>query len=216
MLHIDSLITSLSSRRPIFHSEADFQHALAWHIHETHPDCDLRLEREQFSPHTSERMATDIWLRLSDEVVAIELKYTNRALRKEWDGEVFTLRDHGAQPPRRYDLIKDVQRLEQTLQLPNPANYGFAVLLTNNQMYWAPPRQRDVIDAAFRIHDGRRISGGQIRWDDKAGLGTKRNREEPLYLEHSYDLCWRDYSSFGHGTGETFRYLAVSVPPTQE
>ena len=84
MLDIDSLMAGLAARRPIFHSEADFQHALAWQIHETCPDSDLRLEREQFLPGTAERMATDIWIRLPDAVVAIELKYTNRALQIEW------------------------------------------------------------------------------------------------------------------------------------
>ena len=213
MLDIDSLMAGLSSRRPIFHSEADFQHALAWHIHETHPHCDLRLEREQFLPNTSERMATDIWIRFPDAVVSIELKYTNRALREEWDGETFALRDHGAQPPRRYDFIKDVQRLEQTLILPSPADYGFAVLLTNNHMYWTPPRQENIIDAAFRIHHGHRLSEGGLRWGENAGAGTMGKRVEPIQLENSYDLRWRDYSSFGRDPGETFRYLAVLVPP---
>ncbi len=212
MLDIHSLMSGLAARRPIFHSEADFQHALAWQIHETCPDSDLRLEREQFLPGTAERMATDIWIRLPDAVVAIELKYTNRAFQLEWDDEVFTLRDHGAQPPRRYDFIKDIQRLEQTLRLPDPADYGFAVLLTNNQTYWTPPRQNNVIDAAFRIHDSQGIIGGMLSWGQNTGVGTMQNREAAIELVGSYNLRWRDYSSFGGHAGGTFRYLAVPVP----
>ena len=216
MLDIDSLMAGLAARRPIFHSEFDFQHALAWQIHETCPDSDLRLEREQFSPGMAERMATDIWIRLPDAVVAIELKYTNRALQIEWDDEVFALRDHGAQPPRRYDSIKDIQRLEQALRLPYPADYGFAVLLTNNQTYWTPPRQNNVIDAAFRIHDGQTVGSGELRWGENASANTIKGREEPIYLTNSYNLRWQEYSSFGDKPGETFRYLAVAVPPMKE
>jgi len=206
-------MTGLASRRPIFHSEADFQHALAWRIHETHPESELRLEREQFLPGGTERMATDIWIQFPDTVVAIELKYTNRAFQVEWDGEAFGLRDHGAQPPRRYDFIKDIQRLEQTLRLPDPAEYGFAILLTNNQTYWTPPRQNNVIDAAFRIHDSQGIGGGTLSWGQHAGAGTKQSREEPITLAHSYSLNWQDYFDFGSKPGEQFRYLAVVVPP---
>ena len=37
MLDIKGLLTALAESRKVFHSEADFQHALAWHIHQTMP-----------------------------------------------------------------------------------------------------------------------------------------------------------------------------------
>ena len=37
MLDIKSLLMGLAENRKVFHSEADFQHALAWHIHQTKP-----------------------------------------------------------------------------------------------------------------------------------------------------------------------------------
>jgi hypothetical protein len=33
MIDLDDRLLSLSRQRSIFHSEADFQHALAWYIH---------------------------------------------------------------------------------------------------------------------------------------------------------------------------------------
>lgn len=39
-----SLLDELASTRPIFHSEADFQHALAMLIARQHPTARLRLE----------------------------------------------------------------------------------------------------------------------------------------------------------------------------
>ena len=37
-------LDALAMKRPIFHSEADFQHSLAWTIREAHPAIDVRLE----------------------------------------------------------------------------------------------------------------------------------------------------------------------------
>ncbi|MCE2501008.1 MAG: hypothetical protein J4G13_09110 [Dehalococcoidia bacterium] len=215
MLDIDELMSDLSLRRPIFHSEADFQHALAWRIHETRPDCDVRLEFNP-SPDADSRMAVDIWVRLPEGTVAIELKYCTRELQQEWRNERFVLRQHGGQPPRRYDFVKDVQRLEWTLQIPSPADYGFAVLLANESMYWTPPTRTNITDIAFRIHDGHRIGSGELRWGISTGAKTKQNREEPIYLNGTYALYWRDYSTFGNNPGEQFRYVAVAVPPAKE
>jgi hypothetical protein len=44
MLDLESTLTALAFERRIFHSEADFQHALAWKLHERHPDAKIRLE----------------------------------------------------------------------------------------------------------------------------------------------------------------------------
>ena len=215
MLDIHRIMTDLAERRPIFHSEADFQHAIAWRTHEVRPDADVRLEFNP-SPDADVRMAVDIWVRLPEAVVTIELKYCTRELRQEWQGEQFTLRQHAAQPPRRYDFVKDVQRLEYVRQIPNPANYGFAVLLTNESMYWTPQTRADTIDADFRIHEGRQIGMGELRWSGNAGAGTRKGREEPIRLAHSYDLRWHDYSTLGDRAGQQFRYLAVAVPPAKE
>ncbi len=43
-LDIHGALGRLSAVRPIFHSEADFQHALAWTIQLQHPDATIRLE----------------------------------------------------------------------------------------------------------------------------------------------------------------------------
>jgi hypothetical protein len=37
-LDIPRLLGDLATRRPIFHSEADLQHEIAWYIRQSHPD----------------------------------------------------------------------------------------------------------------------------------------------------------------------------------
>ncbi len=205
LFDIHHLMQGLSQARPIFHSEADLQHALAWYIHELMPDRKVRLEYP--FPVSDKELYLDIWFQT--EKVAIELKFPTRNLEFEWDSERFFLREHGAQPPRRYDFLKDVQRVEQMI-MDGAAKAGYAILLTNHPHYWNPPSRQDIIDAAFRIHEGRRVAG-ELMWSGRAGAETKRGREELIDITGSYDLHWRDYSRLGGSNNQQFRYLAVAV-----
>ncbi len=204
MLNTTHVMMNLAKRRLIFYSEADFQFALAWHIHEMMPDCQVRLE---FKPFPDERMYLDIWL--PTEETAIELKYLTRAIDTECDGERFVLRDQAAQDISRYDFLKDIQRLERVVS-EDRAKAGCAVLLTNDQGYWNPPSSINTIDASFRLYEGREITG-ELAWSDRAGSGTTKNREEPIFLKGRYKLSWRDYSSLQVRKNQLFRYLSVEV-----
>ena len=87
---------------------------------------------------------------------------------------------------------------------------GYAVLLTNDSSYWNVPTQRDTVDADFRVHEGRAVSGA-LAWAASAGPGTVRGRESPIQIRGSYRLRWHEYSSFPGKSYGSFRYLAVSV-----
>ena len=201
MLDIHNLMADLAQHRPIFHSEADFQHALAWQIHEIMPDCEIRLE---FPPFSDKRMYLDIWLSIPR--IAIELKFATRKLECKRKGEHFFLRDQSAQDVKRYDFLKDIQRLEQVVMDGN-ADAGFAILLTNDHLYWQEPT-RNTTDAYFRLHEDRTVSAGKVlRWSKDTSPKTQKGREE-LCLKSSYHLRWQDY---GEERNPLFRYLAVSV-----
>ena len=202
MLDITNLMNDLACDRPVFHSEADFQHALAWCIHDAIPDGGVRLE---FKPFPAKPMYLDIWL--PGIGVAVELKYKTRKLNLLREGESFALREAAAQDISRYDFLNDIQRLEQLRKLPN-AQAGFAVLLTNDPSYWKHPSRPATIDAAFRLHEGRTITG-EMDWSERAGAGTTKHREAPIRLNGSYDLHWQDYADMGDGHNRRFRYLAV-------
>ena len=206
-LDIHNLMQGLSYSRPIFHSEADFQHALAWHIHRVMPDSHVRLEYP--IRYDDSTMYLDIWL--SKNRIAVELKYPTQMLDLNRESERFLLVNHGAQPPRRYDFLKDVQRLERVVA-EKSARGGYAVLLTNHPYYWENPTQgwRTAIDTDFRLHEGRTVSG-RLEWSKRAGAGTTRGRQAPIDLFGSYNLRWRDYSRLGGSNNQLFRYLAVAV-----
>lgn len=207
MLNIHEVMTELAKTRPIFHSEADFQFALAWQIREMMPDSQIRLE---FKPFPSERLYLDIWI--FNQETAIELKYLSRKIESKHNGERFTLKEQGAQDIIRYDFLKDVARVESTVQ-SSVAKRGFAILLTNDPLYWDRRRLRKAnpVDADFHVYDGRVVSG-ELAWSDSAGEGTTKGRKEPINLISSHSLRWRDYSEVpGTGNFPQFRYLAVGI-----
>ena len=208
-LDVSGLMENLKEERPIFHSEADFQHALAWQLHKAMPSDEIRLE---YKPFQDERMYLDIWL--PGVGVAIELKYRSKKLAQEWKKEAFALKDQSAPDQGRYDFLNDIQRLERLVADFQPAKTGYAILLTNDPSYWKFS-SRSTIDAAFRLHEGRKITGEMV-WSPKAGEGTKKpktgkKRKDPIRLKGSYDCVWRDYWSFGEATNQQFRYLMVEV-----
>jgi len=207
MIDINGILSSLSSKRPIFQSEADFQHALAWEIHLKCPECSMRLEYKPL--HLQERVYLDIWATGPDVILAIELKYKTRALYVKTEEETFELSDQAAQDLARYDFLKDIQRLERIISNVHSA-VGYAVFLTNDSAYWKSPMVLKTVDESFRIHQGKVITG-ELRWGTKASEGTTRGREEPIAVKGVYTLNWQDYSELSDDSYGKFRYLLVKI-----
>ncbi len=211
---------SLAATRPLFHSEADFQFALAWRIRELIPNCKVRLE---YRVHLEDKpLRLDVWLPTLG--TALELKYKTRQLLAPIGDESFSLEDQSARNLSRYDFLDDVRRLERLVEARR-AERGFAVILTNDRGYWdAPTTDSRTDDAAFRLHEGRELCG-TLAWSHADKLQAKKTRKQSIALSGSYRLFWRDYSdntaaaaqSFqAFGTNRytrycRFRYLAIPV-----
>ena len=209
MLNITEIMKNLAKDRPIFHSEADFQHALAWHIHKKRKNCQVRLEYP-FQGKGKNRKYLDIWLPSIE--IAIELKYRTRELKHQQGKEFFGLRNQAAQPTLRYDFIKDIQRLEQVTGPGGLAKTGFAIFLTNDPSYRRHPRKTNPVDIAFRLDKGVVEGKKNLDWTEETSPGTKKNREKAIELEKSYKLKWEIFSNLGKENNQEFRYLAVEVP----
>jgi hypothetical protein len=206
VLDIVTIMQQLAAERPVFHSEADFQHALAWHIHRRHPEYKVRLE---YRPQELDRKAyVDIWI-VGDVTYAIELKYKTRKLVTNVDGEAFALLNQSAQDIARYDFCKDVSRVE-SLAEAYPGLVGLSVFLTNDAGYWRRSRRNDTVDIAFRLHEGRELTGS-MSWADHAADGTTKDRTNPIHLRGRYHLMWRDYSALEESDGSQFRMLVIDT-----
>jgi hypothetical protein len=208
MVDLPTLLEGLSKERPLFHSEADFQHALAWRIQVIRPNAHIRLE---YRPAVAGRPHLDIWASTADENLAVEVKYKTRAIDCEVGGESYLLTSHSAQDQGRYDFWKDVGRLERVAR-EIPRTTGLALLLTNDSALWKISMKANSVDAAFRLDEGRTLTGN-LQWGAAAGASTKRGRETLLEIRGTYGLAWRDYSQVPSPRYKQFKYLLVTVLP---
>jgi hypothetical protein len=205
-LDIHALMESLAQKRPIFHSEADFQHALAWEAHLLLPDTEIRLEQ----PVVRHRvMHVDLCLMGGGGKVAIELKYKKRGIDVRVADERFDLRSHNAPDVGRDEFLKDVCRLEQIVE-GDSCTLGYAILLTNDESFWREPKRRDTNDREFRIHEGRQISG-RLDWHTREGAGSEAEDQYSITLTKTYTAHWRYYSRVSAEGGGEFRYLVFCV-----
>lgn len=200
MFDIHGVMADLSKHRPLFHSEADFQDALAWEIQKTMPDCEIGSLRKKEIPD----------LCIPSERIAIELRHCTEKLELERGGKSYFFKSHGARDRGRHGFLFDIERLERVVK-GGEAKSGVVVLLTNDSLYWDQTRSQksNPTDADFHIYEGRRVTGYLALSDDTAE-STKKELP-PIYLTDSYRMRWRDYSNLGEGKHQQFRYLAVSV-----
>ncbi|MFJ9892184.1 hypothetical protein ACIQPR_02520 [Streptomyces sp. NPDC091280] len=200
---LDDVMTELSRRRPVFHSEADLQHSFARVLWELAPDVHSRLEVPQRRSGKTEYL--DLQCLGPERRTAIEFKYFTRG----WSGKVGTpvedydLKAHGATDLARLHFVRDMARLERFCRRPD--QNGLALMLSNEASLWTSPGsgRRRTRDHDFRIHHGRELAG-TLLWAE----GTyERNT---CSLRGTYPLKWETYSEQG-GAGGEFRYLAVFV-----
>jgi len=208
MMDIVPVLLNLAQKRPVFHIEADFQHALAWTLHEAHPTAEIRLER--VAPNPDERNHIDICARVDEDQLFIELKYKTRGLKLTLEGETFDLQDQAAQVVSRYDFFKDIQRLEQAVW-SQQNSFGYAILLTNDSAYWKGLGNNMVYEQ-FATNEGRKLEqGGKYDWKPNTSPGTKRGREEAIHIKGEYRFHWQDYSKPSQDRYGEFRFLLVGV-----
>ncbi|WP_202078858.1 hypothetical protein [Caldalkalibacillus salinus] len=207
-MDLSIVLKSLTTKRPIFHSEADFQHSLAWEIREHYPDSKIRLETKIYGANT--KVYLDILVYYKGLKYAIELKYKTRTYTGIIDGEEFYLNNQGAQDIGRYDVLKDLQRLEQMVQ-SGVVDEGLLLFLTNDASYYSRPEgMRQTVDQNYRIYEGKSVRG-QLSWSEHAGAGTMKGRENPISLQGQYVMNWETYSQLDDASSGQFRYLMLTA-----
>jgi hypothetical protein len=200
---VEKALSRIAHERPLFHSEADFQHALAWQIQSDQPTANVRLERRM---STTPRVELDLLVELDGGSLAIELKYPRAALTVELGDEAYDLR-LGAADVESYAVVKDIWRLERLVR-EGVADEGCAVVVTNHQGIWEPSATgRETLGDAFRLTDGTVLSGLRAwRPTDKKWPGP------PIELAGCYALRWRSYATVpGIQGSREFRYLLIAV-----
>ena len=94
--------------------------------------------------------------------------------------EWFSLTNHAARDMGRYNVVKDINRLERSA-LAGPRVVGHAILLTNGSSYWTSPSRSTTIDY-HRLPSTRPCNTMRGYSERGARLGG---------------ACWHDYSRVG-------------------
>jgi hypothetical protein len=202
---LDTAMAELAMTRPLFHSEFDWQFALAWQLQTDLPAARLRLEQPQ---PVQPRLQLDLLLAVDGRRYGIELKYPRNKLTAVIDGEEFVL-SAGAPDSERRAAVRDVMRCEQLVR-GGIVDAAATVVLTSLPIWEPPCGDRPVQDAAFRLHEGRVLTG-ELDWTETTPAGTRGEGIGPLAIAGRYLLTWKDYSS---AAGQAFRYLTVLVDQT--
>lgn len=195
MLDIENILKQLAKKRPVFHSEADFQHALAWEIQTCYPNANIRIEKPYLID--GRPFYIDLIVEIDDKIIAIELKYKTKKFEFELNGENFSLRNHGAQNWGRYHFVNDIVRLEKLME-QFEISQGYAIFLTNDMYYQSKPKDNtDYFD--FGLQNEKTLSG-ILTWKDEKKI------DKTLQLKNDYLLNWQQYEPTYQ-----FQYLIVKV-----
>lgn len=173
---LDSALSKLAALRPIFHSEADFQFALAWQIKLVDPDAAVRLEVPVTAGEKTYKL--DLLFVQDGKRIGIELKLLRAPIILEHGGESFRLKDAAADL-NRYDFLWDVMRLEYMIK-NCVIDEGYALALSNHPTYWKPRTGKRTTDAFFGLEEGR-VLAGELSWASHTG-GTRKGREASIQL----------------------------------
>lgn len=192
-------MTSLSARRPVFHSEADLQFAFAQAVVRLDPAIEVRLEVRQAD--RAEYVDLACWK--GGRRTLVEFKYATAGWTgRDPAGEEFVVRHHAAYDLARRYFIHDVHRLERFCAV-QPDTDGIAIMLTNEPGLWKDSGRPAARDTNFRIHEDRTLTG-RLVW------GTGDSPRYDQVLGGTYTARWCDYSDVSGPKGQ-FRWLALPV-----
>lgn len=199
--YVQSWMDELARQRPLFHSERDFQLALALVLADD--VAQLRLEKALSVSEPvggRSRLCIDVLGKLNGHRIALELKYPKKRLRADVGGEVFDLPASGAPDLDTAGIWRDVQRIERLI-LDETVDAGASITLTNYP-FWSERNTTARSQAyEFRLWEGRNVDPGVLQWRLKGGRVGER-----LTFMSGYHCGWRDfgiYADFG------FRYLLL-------
>ena len=215
---LQQTLSALAVRRPLFHSEADFQHELAMDLARNHYAVRLEVPIQLALKNQPVGIQLDLLAinQESGQKTAIELKYITVALDHQNNGERFRLSGNWGTNLSLFDTLADLERVASVVKA-GKADQGFSVLITNAETAWS----RDVTHTSimareFSIHEGRQLeAGSRLDWSPTTpGVGSVSKKRlapyAPVEIPRSQTCGWADYSQH-KGAGCTFRYLLLSA-----
>lgn len=211
---LEGCLESLAGKRPVFHSEADFQFALAQEIESVWREnggktgkakLSIRLEypfRDNFYGERDKYV--DIVIILDDGndciMIPIELKYKTAKLSctasaGSKNEEKFNLRNHSARDLAMYDCLKDIERIEKLVKNDNvDVREGYTIWLTNDMYYQNGPKEENGESNFdhFRVYqegnEPRKVGGGELVWIHWPDIRPKKTESEEAFQQRKAEI----------------------------
>jgi hypothetical protein len=205
---IGQWMDTLSRRRPVFHSEFDFQFALC-HVMEQAGVSRIRLERRVQLPGNP-RFAIDIIGYVDGGTpIALELKYPKRrfvgTVSADGHDEAFDLPSSDATDLDAYGIWKDASRIEALLAAE--IVQAGALIALSNYAFWEERSHKLGTQAHdFRLWQGREVAAGTVLSFPEAKW-VRPQEHSPVQLRCPYRCEWRHYSE---PLASEFRYLVLA------
>ena len=204
---INQWMETLSRRRPVFHSEFDFQFALC--VVTEHAGVDrIRLERMVQLPGNP-RFEIDIMGYVEGHPIALELKYPKKrfvgTVSSDGYDESFNLPSSRAFDIDAHAIWKDAGRIEELLAA-EIVKAGALIALSNFEFWDQRKHGHETQAFDFRLWQGREVDAGTgLRFPESAKWVTREH--DPVRLRSSYRCDWRKYSE---PLESDFRYLVLA------
>lgn len=189
----------------MFHSEADFQLALAM-VMTRHGARRVRLERRirlQKPLRNKQHLSVDVLAAVDNRRIGLELKYP----RKTYTGTVLSDGEPeeyflcgGAPDIEAADYWHDAERIELLLA-ENIIDAGASIMLSNVP-YWLPTTLTNTVGSAFALCQDRSVGPANLEWGGKP-------YSDPVELRAQYLCRWRPFST---PSGTEFRYMILQSP----
>jgi len=197
MVDMHRVLRKLEEKRPIFHSEADFQYAFSRVLNEMDDKAEVRLEYPiRFISDKKNRKidnrALDIWIK--NKKIAIELKYALKKIDFSHKGEAYSLKSSRIHN-LRYSFVKDVSRTED-LVWANKIKKGYAIVISNNRSMWSKG------EGGSEMFSLDTILKGKMKWT------IETSKKIPIKLRGEYSMDWKKYSQLDD---HRFRYMALEI-----
>lgn len=213
---ITSIFDSLRKSRWLFWSEDDFKFAFALELKAMFPKANVRLEKRY--SNAGNNCYTDIVAVMDRKSYPIELKYkTTEGIYADVSGEHIDLRTHSAVDLGCYSYLKDIERLEFLANVDTSFERGFAIILTNESLYYRNTGRTSVYND-FKIYEGRYVTG-QLNWGVSrynGNIPSWAGSHPSITLNGLYKMEWKNYGGVlnpasGNYPSTQFKYQVAVI-----
>jgi hypothetical protein len=214
-------LKELAEIRPLFYSEADFQHSFA--ILLSTKGHTVILEKSFYNVAVDgclqefyKEMHIDI---LIDGNTAVELKYKTKGLGKVYKD--YEIKQHGATNHGRYDAYEDARRIVSLIidDTYTEVQTGFTIFLTNEELYWSKPNSKSM-NSEFSLVDGCPFKNS-LSWKyksknhklkKKTSGSTRYSKERnPMKVKFRDKILWQNFGKSNDEIIPNFKFFILDL-----